>query len=67
MPTHTFDIDPIALMLTVRDPALFRSAEIVLDCTGIGLIARRGERMLIRCANLEDLTLLGQMLAARAE
>ena len=59
MPFHAIEIDPVKLTLTVRDPALFKVAELVVKDLGIGQSYKRGDCLLIQCANADDLSLLG--------
>jgi hypothetical protein len=66
MAPHSVEIDPHSLALTVRDPRLFDAAEQVASSLGIGDSSRVADHLLIRCANVDDLALLGQLLADRA-
>ena len=67
MAPHAFDLDPHSLAITVRDLRLFDVAERVASSFGIGEVSRIAGRLSIRCANVEDLALLGQLLADRAD
>lgn len=64
--SHSLEIDPHRLTLTVREPSLFKVAEIVVFDLGIGELSNDGDCLLIRCANADDLALLGRVLADRA-
>jgi len=66
MPSYAFDIDPHRLTLTVRDSCLFDIAEKVAMSLGIGETSRSVGCLSIRCTNIDDLVLLGQVLADRA-
>jgi hypothetical protein len=61
MTTHALVIDPHSLAL----PKLFDVAESVASSLGIGDVSKTAGRLLIRCANVDDLALLGQLLADR--
>jgi hypothetical protein len=63
---HSFDIDPHSLTLNVHDPELFDAAEQVASSFGIGDVSKAAGRLWVRCANVDDLALLGQLLADRA-
>lgn len=66
MTPYAFDVDPQSLAITVTDPRLFDAAEGIASTLGIGETSRADGRLLIRCANVDDLALLGQLLADRA-
>jgi hypothetical protein len=63
---HTIEIDPQALTLAMRDPELFDEAESIADSIGVGYTSRTADRLIVRCAGVEDLALLGDLLAYRA-
>jgi hypothetical protein len=63
---YAFEIDPHSLTLTVHEPGLFEAAEQVASSLGIGEPKRDGDRVWIRCGNVDDLALLGELLADRA-
>jgi len=65
MSPHAFEIDPYSLTLTVHDPELFDVAEQVASSFGIGDVSIAAGQLLIRCANVDDLALLGELLADR--
>jgi len=65
MAPHSFDIDPHSLTLTVHAPELFAVAQQVASSFGIGDVSKAAGHLLIRCANVDDLALLGQLLADR--
>lgn len=67
MAPYAFDIDPQGLAITVRDPRLFDVAEGIASSFGIGNVSKIADRLLIRCANVDDLALLGQLLADRVD
>ena len=66
MPPRSFDIDPHSLTLTIHDPELFDAAEQVASSFGIGDVSKAAGHLLIRCANVDHLALLGELLADRA-
>jgi len=66
MAPYSFDIDADSLVITVRDPQLFDAAESIVSSFGIGEVSRAADRLLIHCANIDDLALLGELLADRA-
>jgi len=60
---HVLELDPHSLTLAVLDPKKFNLAESIADSMGIGESTRRGGVLLIRCASVDDLELLGLLLA----
>jgi hypothetical protein len=65
MPSPSIEIDPHALTLTVHDPELFDEAESIAESIGVGYTARTVDKLVIRCTHIEDLALLGDLLAYR--
>jgi len=65
MPSHAFEIDPHSLTLTVRDPGLIEEAEGIAESIGVSYTSRTDGKLVIRCTNIEDLALLGDLLAFR--
>jgi hypothetical protein len=66
MAPHAFDVDPHSLTLTFHAPDLFDAAEQVASSFGIGDVRKAVDHLLIRCVNVDDLAMLGQLLADRA-
>ncbi|HTU24645.1 MAG TPA: hypothetical protein VMF30_04570 [Pirellulales bacterium] len=60
-----FDLNLHRLILTVRDPALFDIAEDVARNMHLGTCARTASRLLILCANADDLNRLGHLIEDR--
>ncbi len=67
MKPYSLEIDPYGLTVTVHLPQLFDTAETVASSLGIGNTSQADGRLLIRCASVDDLALLGQILADRAD
>ncbi len=63
MAPYACDIAPQDPAITVTAPRLFKAAEGIASNLGIGQTSRAGSRLLIHCSNVDDLELLGQLLA----